>query len=116
MFCLFVFQREELAERAGAPNLLQDLCSRPVSHHPLSQQVGSSPACVHVTSALAYKGEGGVSPHRENKPRKGGICVANHTSPIDVVILANDGCYAMVSLINGGATESCFLKFWNIFR
>lgn len=36
-------------------------------------------------------------PHRENKPQKGGICVANHTSPIDVVILANDGCYAMVS-------------------
>lgn len=36
--------------------------------------------------------------HRENKPQKGGICVANHTSPIDVVILANDGCYAMVSI------------------
>ncbi|KAF0031833.1 hypothetical protein F2P81_016388 [Scophthalmus maximus] len=34
---------------------------------------------------------------RENKPQKGGICVANHTTPIDVVILANDGCYAMVS-------------------
>lgn len=36
--------------------------------------------------------------YRENKPQKGGICVANHTSPIDVVILANDGCYAMVSI------------------
>lgn len=34
---------------------------------------------------------------RENHPRKGGICVANHTTPIDIVILANDGCYAMVS-------------------
>ncbi|KAA8592642.1 hypothetical protein FQN60_018097 [Etheostoma spectabile] len=34
--------------------------------------------------------------NRENKPKKGGICVANHTSPIDVVILCNDGCYAMV--------------------
>ncbi len=34
---------------------------------------------------------------RENRPKKGGICVANHTSPIDIVILANDGCYAMVS-------------------
>ena len=34
---------------------------------------------------------------RENRPQKGGICVANHTTPIDVVILANDGCYAMVS-------------------
>ncbi|XP_043915278.1 glycerol-3-phosphate acyltransferase 3 [Protopterus annectens] len=38
----------------------------------------------------------------ENKPKKGGICVANHTSPIDVVILANDGCYAMVGQIHGG--------------
>lgn len=38
--------------------------------------------------------------HRENKPQKGGICVANHTSPIDVVILANDGCYAMVGIAN----------------
>lgn len=36
--------------------------------------------------------------NRENKPQKGGICVANHTSPIDIVILANDGCYAMVSI------------------
>lgn len=34
---------------------------------------------------------------RENRPQKGGICVANHTTPIDVVILANDGCYSMVS-------------------
>ncbi|XP_058050633.1 glycerol-3-phosphate acyltransferase 4 [Ahaetulla prasina] len=33
--------------------------------------------------------------HRENKPRNGGICVANHTSPIDVIILASDGYYAM---------------------
>lgn len=40
--------------------------------------------------------------NRENKPKKGGICVANHTSPIDVVILCNDGCYAMVGQIHGG--------------
>lgn len=40
--------------------------------------------------------------YRENKPQKGGICVANHTSPIDIVILANDGCYAMVGNINIG--------------
>ncbi|XP_068430089.1 glycerol-3-phosphate acyltransferase 3-like [Clinocottus analis] len=39
---------------------------------------------------------------RENKPQKGGICVANHTTPIDVVILANDGCYAMVGQVHGG--------------
>uniref|UniRef100_A0A672ICC8 Glycerol-3-phosphate acyltransferase 3-like n=1 Tax=Salarias fasciatus TaxID=181472 RepID=A0A672ICC8_SALFA len=35
--------------------------------------------------------------NKSNRPQKGGICVANHTTPIDVVILANDGCYAMVS-------------------
>lgn len=40
--------------------------------------------------------------NRENKPKKGGICVANHTSPIDVVILCNDGCYAMVGQVHGG--------------
>ncbi|TNM89514.1 hypothetical protein fugu_003748 [Takifugu bimaculatus] len=38
----------------------------------------------------------------ENKPRKGGICVANHTSPIDIVILCNDGGYAMVGQVHGG--------------
>ncbi|KAF7646277.1 hypothetical protein LDENG_00190500 [Lucifuga dentata] len=40
--------------------------------------------------------------HKENKPQKGGICVANHTTPIDIVILANDGCYAMVGQVHGG--------------
>ncbi|TDH02445.1 hypothetical protein EPR50_G00173290 [Perca flavescens] len=40
--------------------------------------------------------------NRENRPQKGGICVANHTTPIDVVILSNDGCYAMVGQIHGG--------------
>ncbi|KAM9841207.1 glycerol-3-phosphate acyltransferase 3 [Aulostomus maculatus] len=40
--------------------------------------------------------------NKENKPQKGGICVANHTTPIDVVILANDGCYAMVGQIHRG--------------
>ena len=34
---------------------------------------------------------------RENKAKGGGICVANHTSPIDVVILGCDNTYAMVS-------------------
>ncbi|XP_076020465.1 glycerol-3-phosphate acyltransferase 3 [Genypterus blacodes] len=40
--------------------------------------------------------------NKQNKPQKGGICVANHTTPIDVVILANDGCYAMVGQVHGG--------------
>lgn len=51
---------------------------------------------------------------RENKPRKGGICVANHTSPIDIVILANDGCYAMVSLINRWDIVSPASHIWTL--
>ncbi|XP_069473782.1 glycerol-3-phosphate acyltransferase 4 isoform X2 [Ambystoma mexicanum] len=38
----------------------------------------------------------------ENRPTNGGICVANHTSPIDVIVLASDGYYAMVGQIHGG--------------
>ncbi|KAJ1205569.1 hypothetical protein NDU88_000997 [Pleurodeles waltl] len=48
-----------------------------------------------LSSAIQYH-------NRENKPKKGGICVANHTSPIDIIILANDGCYAMVGQAHGG--------------
>ncbi|XP_061782931.1 glycerol-3-phosphate acyltransferase 4 isoform X2 [Nerophis lumbriciformis] len=40
--------------------------------------------------------------NRENKPKSGGICVANHTTPIDVIILANDGCYSLVGQLHGG--------------
>ncbi|ROL49741.1 Glycerol-3-phosphate acyltransferase 3-like [Anabarilius grahami] len=40
--------------------------------------------------------------NKQNRPKRGGICVANHTSPIDVVILANDSCYAMVGQVHGG--------------
>lgn len=32
----------------------------------------------------------------ENKPKKG-ICVANHTSPIDALVLMCDHCYSLVS-------------------
>ncbi|GFQ91116.1 glycerol-3-phosphate acyltransferase 3-like [Trichonephila clavata] len=40
--------------------------------------------------------------NRENRAVNGGICVANHTSPIDVVILANDNSYALVGQSHGG--------------
>lgn len=54
----------------------------------------------------------------ENKPKNGGICVANHTSPIDVIILASDGCYAMVTILlqnrklqlTFSITAACLLK------
>lgn len=33
----------------------------------------------------------------QNRPSKTGICVANHTSPIDVLVLMCDYCYSLVS-------------------
>ncbi|KAM6301296.1 glycerol-3-phosphate acyltransferase 3-like [Aegotheles albertisi] len=40
--------------------------------------------------------------NRENRPQEGGICVANHTSPLDVLILTIDGCYSLVGQAHGG--------------
>nr|XP_020140857.1 glycerol-3-phosphate acyltransferase 3-like [Microcebus murinus] len=40
--------------------------------------------------------------NKQYRPQKGGICIANHTSPIDVLILTTDGCYAMVGQVHGG--------------
>ncbi|KAL3076067.1 hypothetical protein niasHS_012880 [Heterodera schachtii] len=37
-----------------------------------------------------------------NKAQSGGICVANHTSPIDVVILGSDTAYALIGQKHGG--------------
>ncbi|KAL4231047.1 transferase [Mactra antiquata] len=37
----------------------------------------------------------------EHRPQNG-ICVANHTSPLDVVILSSDNCYAMVGQSHSG--------------
>lgn len=34
--------------------------------------------------------------NKENRP-KSGICVANHTSPIDTLVLMCDNCYSLVS-------------------
>jgi len=42
----------------------------------------------------------------ENRP-KGGICVANHTSPIDVCILASDTAYALTGQKHGGFLGYC---------
>jgi glycerol-3-phosphate O-acyltransferase 3/4 len=40
--------------------------------------------------------------NKENKAKGGGICVANHTSPIDVVLLHCDNSYALVGQTHGG--------------
>uniref|UniRef100_A0A7E4VJ96 PlsC domain-containing protein n=1 Tax=Panagrellus redivivus TaxID=6233 RepID=A0A7E4VJ96_PANRE len=39
---------------------------------------------------------------KHNKAKNGGICVANHTSPIDVMILSTDHCYALIGQSQGG--------------
>uniref|UniRef100_A0A915DSP1 Phospholipid/glycerol acyltransferase domain-containing protein n=1 Tax=Ditylenchus dipsaci TaxID=166011 RepID=A0A915DSP1_9BILA len=38
----------------------------------------------------------------ENKAKNGGICVANHTSPIDVMILSTDNTYALIGQRHDG--------------
>ena len=40
--------------------------------------------------------------NKENRPKTDGICVANHTSPIDVVILSVDRPYALVGQSHPG--------------
>ncbi|XP_028172265.1 glycerol-3-phosphate acyltransferase 3 isoform X4 [Ostrinia furnacalis] len=37
-----------------------------------------------------------------NKPARGGICVANHTSPIDALVLMCDNCYSLIGQRHGG--------------
>jgi glycerol-3-phosphate O-acyltransferase 3/4 len=38
----------------------------------------------------------------ENRPKSDGICVANHTTPVDVIILGCDNVYALVGQRQGG--------------
>lgn len=42
-----------------------------------------------ITATLSFH-------NQQYRAKKGDICVANHTSPIDVVVLACDNCYALV--------------------
>lgn len=37
--------------------------------------------------------------NKQYRPKAGGVCVANHTTPYDVVILSTDNCYSLVSHI-----------------
>ncbi|ESP00402.1 hypothetical protein LOTGIDRAFT_140795 [Lottia gigantea] len=43
-----------------------------------------------------------VTFHNSENKAKNGICVANHTSPIDVIMLSCDNCYAMIGQSQGG--------------
>lgn len=40
--------------------------------------------------------------NQQYRAKEGDICVANHTSPIDVVVLACDNCYALVGQLHRG--------------
>ncbi|XP_064600186.1 glycerol-3-phosphate acyltransferase 4-like isoform X2 [Liolophura sinensis] len=43
-----------------------------------------------------------ITYHNEENKAKNGICVANHTSPIDVIVLSCDNCYALVGQAHSG--------------
>ena len=47
----------------------------------------------------------------ENRPKQG-ICVANHTSPIDVLVLACDNAYALVSYLQWLPLENSQVLFY----
>ncbi|XP_071947587.1 glycerol-3-phosphate acyltransferase 4-like [Antedon mediterranea] len=51
--------------------------------------------CRCFSAMITYHG-------RDNRAVGGGICVANHTSPIDVLVLASDNCYAFIGQSHGG--------------
>uniref|UniRef100_A0A8C0BG01 Phospholipid/glycerol acyltransferase domain-containing protein n=1 Tax=Buteo japonicus TaxID=224669 RepID=A0A8C0BG01_9AVES len=57
--------------------------------------------------------------NRENRLQEGGICVANHASPLDVLILASDGCYSLVGQAHGGLLgliqKSCMQTSQHVF-
>ncbi|KAI1293528.1 Glycerol-3-phosphate acyltransferase 4 [Halotydeus destructor] len=48
-----------------------------------------------VSAVISYRNE-------QYKPKGGGICAANHTSPFDVVMLHCDNAYALVGQLQGG--------------
>jgi len=51
--------------------------------------------------------------NRENMAKGGGICVANHTTPLDAILLACDRNYALIGQMQGGimgAVQKALLK------
>ncbi|CAN9504889.1 unnamed protein product [Ophioblennius macclurei] len=59
------------------------------------QWLGCRICVTSLTAIITYH-------HRENKPKNDGICVANHTTPLDVIFLSNDGNCSMVGQMHGG--------------
>ncbi|KAI5634119.1 acyltransferase domain-containing protein [Phthorimaea operculella] len=48
-----------------------------------------------LSMVITYHGD-------HNRPRNGGICVANHTSPIDALVLMCDNCYSLIGQRHNG--------------
>ncbi|XP_066986948.1 glycerol-3-phosphate acyltransferase 3 isoform X5 [Macrobrachium rosenbergii] len=48
--------------------------------------------CRGVSGVITYH-------NTHNRPQTDGICVANHTTPIDILVLACDGCYSYMVVI-----------------
>ncbi|XP_065324003.1 glycerol-3-phosphate acyltransferase 3-like isoform X2 [Gordionus sp. m RMFG-2023] len=48
--------------------------------------------------------------NKDNRAKPGGICVANHTSPIDVVMLSCDNCYALIGTCINNTSVMMFKK------
>ncbi|XP_008200643.1 glycerol-3-phosphate acyltransferase 3 isoform X1 [Tribolium castaneum] len=40
--------------------------------------------------------------NKQYRPARGSVCVANHTTPCDVVILSTDNCYSLIGQSHGG--------------
>uniref|UniRef100_A0A672FKQ5 Glycerol-3-phosphate acyltransferase 4-like n=1 Tax=Salarias fasciatus TaxID=181472 RepID=A0A672FKQ5_SALFA len=59
------------------------------------QWLGCRLCATSLTAVITYH-------NRENKPKNDGICVANHTTPMDVIFLSNDGSCSMVGQLHGG--------------
>lgn len=58
---------------------------------------------IHVSRILSRSFGSIINYHdEENKAQPGGICVANHTSPIDVIILHCDNCYSLIGQSHSG--------------
>ncbi|XP_019864353.1 PREDICTED: glycerol-3-phosphate acyltransferase 3-like [Amphimedon queenslandica] len=60
--------------------------------------------CVMVCSRLIAAAFSAVVniQHAENRAKLGSVCVANHTTPVDIIMLAVDNCFTLVGQRHGG--------------
>uniref|UniRef100_A0A3B4ALA2 Phospholipid/glycerol acyltransferase domain-containing protein n=1 Tax=Periophthalmus magnuspinnatus TaxID=409849 RepID=A0A3B4ALA2_9GOBI len=68
----------------------------------LTTLVGFLPECIFLSLRLilCVCARACVYVYVKNKLKNSGICVANHITPIDVIIQANDGCYSLVGQLH----------------